>query len=263
MAGAVTGLHVFGPDTGPENLLLLDGNFSPLAAAINSLINFDNSYVDSGSANSLIVTVSSPQVLAAYADGLLLQVKVAANNTVGNPTINVNSLGAKTITNPDGTALQPNQFVAGAYLQLQFNATSGNFQVVGGSVPNILGSGSTLVDPRGNTQPIGTRNIPSKVVNGSNYTLLATDAGGSINVASNNSVTVPASVFQPNDVVVIFNSFSTTTQISIVQGTGLSMFWNATAGGSGTTGNRLLNGVGICTIFFENSTACIISGQVT
>jgi len=128
MAGAVTGLHTFGPDTGPEALSLLDGNYGLLTTGLNTLANFDNGYIDSGAVNGLVITVPAPQVVG-YVDGLILQVKVAATNTIAAPTINVNALGAKTIVNSDGTALVPGQLPAGAWIQLQYEVTSGKFQL--------------------------------------------------------------------------------------------------------------------------------------
>src|ERR1700748_2595157 len=98
MAGAIAGLHVFAGDVGPEPLSLLDGNYTALTTALNSLQTFANSYVDSGAVNGLVVSVPAPQVFA-YSDGIILQVKVAATNTTATPTINVNGLGAKAIVN--------------------------------------------------------------------------------------------------------------------------------------------------------------------
>jgi len=136
MAGNVSGLHVFGPDTGPEALSLLDGNYGALTTALNTLTNFSNSYLDSGAANALVVTVPAPQVFA-YLDGVILQVKVAAANTVAAPTINVNGLGLKTIVNPDGSALVAGQLVASAWAALQYEGTSGKFMLVGGGGPAL------------------------------------------------------------------------------------------------------------------------------
>lgn len=129
MAGNVSGLHVFGPDTGPEALSLLDTNYTALTSALNALINFSNSYIDSGAANALIVTVAAPQAFS-YSDGMTLQVKVAATNTSTAPTINVNGLGAKTIVNPDGSTVNIGALVAGGWATLTYEAGIGKFQLV-------------------------------------------------------------------------------------------------------------------------------------
>jgi hypothetical protein len=132
MAGNVSGLHQFGPDTGPEALSLLDNNYGALTTALNTLASFTNNYLDSGAVNALIVTVAAPQVFS-YSDGIVLSVKVAATNTNTTPTINVNGLGLKTIVNPDGSALAVGQLVAGGWSVLEYESTSGKFMLVGGS----------------------------------------------------------------------------------------------------------------------------------
>ena len=134
MAGNVSGLHQFGPDTGPEALSLLDGNYGALTTALNTLSNFTNNYLDSGAVNALIVTVPAPQVFS-YADGIVLNVKVAATNTITTPTINVNGLGLRTIVNPNGAALDAGQLFLGGWVTLEYNATGSVFMVVGGGAP--------------------------------------------------------------------------------------------------------------------------------
>lgn len=131
MAGSVTGLHIFQADTGPEPLALLDNNYNALTTPLNSLITFANYYIDSGAAGALIVTINSPQVFG-YVDGVTLQVKVAATQTAAGATINVNGLGVKNIVNPDGSTLAANQLLSGALAQLQYSASAGVFQLVGG-----------------------------------------------------------------------------------------------------------------------------------
>jgi hypothetical protein len=189
MAGNVSGLHVFAADTGPEALSLLDTNYAALTAPLNTLANFSNAYIDSGAVNASIVTVAAPQVFA-YVDGIILQVKIAVTNTSTAPTINVNGLGAKTIVNPDGSTLAIGALVGGGWALLQYEGTSGKFQLLNsGSVapgkfadgaanaPSItfasaLGTGfykagtdilgiSTANVSRGTVNAAGTWNIPA------------------------------------------------------------------------------------------------------
>lgn len=134
MAGNVSGLHVFQADTGPEPLSLLDTNYSALANAINSLLNFSNYYVDSGTAGNLVVTVPAPQSFS-YADGMILQVKVAATNTGTGALINVNALGNRSIINTDGSLIQKGQLVLGAIITIIFSSSVGGFLLTGGSAP--------------------------------------------------------------------------------------------------------------------------------
>jgi hypothetical protein len=131
MAGSVSGLHVFAGDVGPEQLSLLDGNYNILATQVESLISFGNNYIDSGAVNNLVVTVPAPQIFA-YVDGITLLVKIAATNTTTTPVINVNALGAKAIVNPDGSALAIGALVTSGWALLQYEGTSGKFQLLGG-----------------------------------------------------------------------------------------------------------------------------------
>lgn len=123
MAGAVTGLHVFAADAGPEALSLLDGNFSPLAAVINTLVTYSNYYVDSGAVNALAVTVSAPQVVS-YADGLILEVTVANTTTSATPTLAVNGLGTRTIVHNDNSSLVVGELIAGQRILVIYDATN-------------------------------------------------------------------------------------------------------------------------------------------
>jgi hypothetical protein len=113
MAGNVTGLHVFAADVGPEALSLLDGNYSPLVTALNTLANFSNYYVDSGAVNALVVTTVGAQAFS-YVDGVLLEVQVGNTTTSTTPTLNVNGLGGKTITDNSGNALQLGALIVGS-----------------------------------------------------------------------------------------------------------------------------------------------------
>lgn len=139
MAGSVTGLHTFGPDTGPEALSLLDGNYSLLANSLNALSSFSNYYVDSsGAANAITVTVAAPQTFA-YVAGIALQVKLANTNTAAAVVINVNALGNKTVVLNDGAVPPIGSLTVGSILYLLYDGT--NFQVVGQRATNTITTG--------------------------------------------------------------------------------------------------------------------------
>jgi len=125
MAGSISGLNTFASQSGPIPLVQLDNNVSTLTTALNTLQNFDNYYVDSGSVNSIVVTVLSPQVIV-YGAGLLIQIKVANTNT-GAVTINVNGLGSVNVVSPAGLALAASVLTAGGVYQFQHDGT--NFQL--------------------------------------------------------------------------------------------------------------------------------------
>lgn len=81
--------------------------------------------VDTGTVNALAVTLNPAP--ATYAAGMGLRVKVAASNTA-TMTINVNSLGSKSIIYSDGSSIRGGDILAGSILALVYDGT--NFQVV-------------------------------------------------------------------------------------------------------------------------------------
>jgi hypothetical protein len=130
MAGNLTGLHVFANDVSPEPLSLLDTNYSALNAAFNALINFSNYYVDTGIANAMAIAVTANQTVS-YADGLVLQIQVAASNT-GATTLNVAGIGPKNVVDQAGNALPAGMLLGGSYITVIYRATANNFQLLDG-----------------------------------------------------------------------------------------------------------------------------------
>ena len=87
-----------------------------------------NSAVDSGSANAVVITLSpAPANLAAIELAPIRVKKSAAANT-GATTINVNSLGATSIVNPNGTAMASGQLPANCIFEVSYDGT--NFQLL-------------------------------------------------------------------------------------------------------------------------------------
>jgi hypothetical protein len=230
MAGNVLGLHLFGPDTGPEPLSLLDGNYGALTTALNTLTNFTNNYLDSGAVNALVVTVPAPQVFA-YSDGVVLNVKVAATTTIGAPTINVNGLGLRTLVNTDGSGLATGQLVGGGWAVLEYEATSGKFMVIGGGSGGSLGTGLFAN---------GSATNPSIAFTNSTGTGLYRAGADILGIAT--AGVQRATVSAAGNVVV--NSPSSGAPITI----------NGTSGGGGFL-NALSNTNGAITADFTNSNA--------
>ena len=111
-----------------------------------------NYCIDSGVANSLVVTLSPP--LLQYQAGLPLRVLVAVTNT-GATVINANGLGTRAIKRTDGSDLHPGDIVAGmianivdngTFFQLQNpiagTATTSNTYTI--KIPYIADSSSTV-----------------------------------------------------------------------------------------------------------------------
>jgi hypothetical protein len=86
--------------------------------------------VDSGTVNSLVVTLTPP--VMSYQAGLSLIVKIA-NTNIASCVINVNGLGNQTIVHRDGSAMGYGELTVGALAGLVFDGT--NFQLAWTSAP--------------------------------------------------------------------------------------------------------------------------------
>lgn len=82
-----------------------------------------------GSADVIVLTLSPP--LTAYIDGDIIEWKAIAENTTTTPTINVNTLGAKTVVFPDNSALYAGAIQPGGIYQVAYTATTDRFQLLG------------------------------------------------------------------------------------------------------------------------------------
>lgn len=75
--------------------------------------------IDSGTTDAYVV--STPQHQNVYYFGMPLVFSTLNTNTITNPTINLNGMGARTIQNADGSALQVGQIQANTPISLLFN----------------------------------------------------------------------------------------------------------------------------------------------
>ena len=103
--------------------------------------------VDTGVADAYVVSVA-PTYVTAYTDGMALFVRVTNANLTTTPTINVNSLGLKTIVRPDNSAVQAGDIASGQVIGLTYNAGTGKFQLMaafgGPAGPSGLLSGNAV-----------------------------------------------------------------------------------------------------------------------
>ena len=88
----------------------------------------------------------------------------------------------------------------------------------------------------------------------SNYTLQLSDVSKHISVTNTSNVTVPSSVFSAGDPVSIYNN--TSTNISILQGSGVTMYLVGTA----TTGTRTLAQRGLATVLCVSANNFVVTG---
>jgi hypothetical protein len=101
----------------------------------NGLINYGT---DAGAADAYVVTM--PYTPTAYTDGMLVAFK-AGNANTGACTVNVDSLGAKSIKRQDGSAPIAGDIAANKIVELRYNSTSGYFEIQG-SIGATAGAGT-------------------------------------------------------------------------------------------------------------------------
>lgn len=112
-----------------------DGTTATLLSNLHAAIAKNGYVADSGAVNAYVMTLA-PAMLAYY-DGMVVGFKTANANTVTNPTVNVNGLGAVSITLPGGGALAAGQIVANVPTYLVYNATGPRFELLGSSSSSV------------------------------------------------------------------------------------------------------------------------------
>lgn len=235
MTKPVTGLTTWGAAT-TGSTADLDDNFSALQDAVNDFNTYKNFLTDNGAASSMTVTLPA-NITGPLEDGLLIQVKVASNNT-GSTTLNYNGTGAANVINLDGTDLVANQIVANAIVSLQYsNSVSAWFlqtpvkpksgwvllsaqQANGSNTINFNNSISSTYDqyrltvtgavPSGNNATmsvrLGTGNVPT--YQGANYTWSGTvgfsNSGTQVGISSTGN-SADGAFLMTRDVTGIYN----------------------------------------------------------
>jgi hypothetical protein len=211
------------------------------------------------------LTGSLTPAIAAYATGNLFSF-VAANTNTGAVTINLNSLGAKSITKQGSTALAAGDITSGQIYLIEYDGT--RFQLVNApGFTGILGianggtgtTGTTVNLTVDGTDAVGFRNIPQNAQTG-NYTMVLADSGKHIyhaTAAGAATYTIPAngSVAYPIGTAITFVNMSTTS-ISIAITTDTMYLAK-----DGTTGTRTLANYGSATALKLTSTTWLISGS--
>ena len=144
--------------------------------------------VDTGTTNALLANPSIP--IASYNDGLHIVVK-AANANTGAVTINVSSLGVKSVKRADGSALQTGDIVAGQILDLTYDGTNFRLSMAfadlspAGVVAKLQAAGSFSLGNNADLTILGTGKLiaPSATINSQALTPTATGAS-LVNAAS-------------------------------------------------------------------------------
>jgi len=196
---------------------------------------------DTGAANAYVVTLSP--VPGAYTAGMLVQFKASNANTTTS-TVNVNSLGAKTIVKPDGSALSANEIKSGQIVELEYDGT--NFQMISpsGIALTSTGDGSGLTNLPGNKLSITTTDVTFSSSTAENTLLSYSLAGGVLSTGNAVRVTMHVSAlgtFNTATATIRFKYGGTTFTTHTLGGTATSSFsgkMEFILAGAGTTSSQ-------------------------
>lgn len=142
----------------------------------------------------------------------------------------------------------PSYFYSESNFYNNINIYSGNIVVSSGSLNvtgNIISSGD-ISDNKGNI-----RKVPRDSSKPNGYTIQSSDAGKFIYATG--TVNVPANIFNIGDNVTIYNSTGGTITISQAGG-------SLILAGIGTTGNKVLDSKGLCSLLCVDTNTYVITG---
>lgn len=100
----------------------------------------DGTYLYAAGSGTDTITATLSPAITAYANGMQVCIRAAGANTTTTPTLNLNSVGAITITKVGGTALAVGDIVGASHeLLLRYNSTSTKWELLNpGTVINGL-----------------------------------------------------------------------------------------------------------------------------
>lgn len=215
------------------------------------------------------ITASMTPALTAYSAGMIV-VATPANNTTGAATINIDSVGAKSIVRGDGAALESGDMQASTAHVLVYDGTNFvclnplSFSLVNGtlsgtlSVTGAVTFNGALTTDNTTSNEVGFKGLPLNTQNGA-YTAVLSDAANCI--AADTGVggftwTIPAnaSVAYPVGTVLTFSN-ETSGNVSIVITSDTLKL-----AGTASTGTRTLGANGLATALKVGSTRWLISG---
>jgi hypothetical protein len=119
------------PDGFPEGQTAasLNNSAREMMAAIKREWNRDHPTITAGgTADALTLTYTTAPV--ALVNGMRFQFMSASINATTAPTLDINGLGAKTITEIDGSALSPGQILADQIVTVVYNSATLEFRLV-------------------------------------------------------------------------------------------------------------------------------------
>jgi hypothetical protein len=111
-----------------EAIALSSGDTSQLVKALGSLVSGGDFYTDSGVADAYVLSsIGTRSAADSYKDGMRVRFRAGNANATTTPTVNVTSLGVKTITRQNGSALIAGDIPVGKDTVIRYDDSSGDF----------------------------------------------------------------------------------------------------------------------------------------
>lgn len=126
-------------------ITLSSGDLNQLGKAIAGYIANGGYYTATGPANAYVLAgIGSKQTAPSYTNGFSVRFKVNVTNT-GSSTVNVASLGVKSIRDSNGDVLVGGELVAGQQVILSYDSSNGWFEILELGGGGATGGGSNKV----------------------------------------------------------------------------------------------------------------------
>lgn len=136
-----SGIDETKPASGSASTANVRANFSAAKDEINLVLRSSVDLVTAtGSGDALVANYSIAPTLV---EGLRILLVSPGTNTVTTPTLNVNSTGAKTIVQMDGTAIDVGNIVSGGYYDFVYDATATKWVLLNPTVVDVAHSVSS------------------------------------------------------------------------------------------------------------------------
>lgn len=117
--------YTLDPEAGP------DTNIKMLVQSLGLYAGAGRTYFDSGTVNAYVLSlVGTFEPVISYASGLEAIFIVGTSNT-GPSTINIETIGVKSLTLPGGTVLAGGEMIAGQYVKVVYNLANDRFELLG------------------------------------------------------------------------------------------------------------------------------------